>query len=161
MLEFIVFRELNRCRKEGKRLKNLGQRLRPVSESGDADSMEKALSAACAARFGTVWMNYYIQVPGTAAAEIDVLAETEDAGSCGSLVFEMKNRDEKNPPTVADAETFAAKISMLEQQIKQKGKKISFVCPVYLSAEGFEPGTEAWLHEQGIFTADMETWECS
>ncbi len=141
------------------------QRLRPISESGSesgyADSMEKALSAACAAKFGTVWMNYHIQVPGTATAEIDVLAETEDADSCGVLVFEMKNRDEKNLPAVADAETFAAKISMLEQQIKQKEKKIRFVCPVYLSAEGFEPGTEAWLHEQGIFTADMDTWECS
>ncbi|MCP4106266.1 MAG: hypothetical protein GY749_12120 [Desulfobacteraceae bacterium] len=156
MLEFIVFRELNRYRKEGKKLKNLEQRLRPLPENVNAGNMKKTLSAACIASFGSVWMNYYIQTPGTAAHEIDVLAETEDGETCGTLVFEMKNREDL--PSLADAKLFAGNICMLREQIKQKRKKISFVCPVYLSAEGFEPDTEAWLHEHGIFTADMETW---
>jgi hypothetical protein len=42
---------------------------------------------------------------------------------------------------------------------QQKGTTIKFVCPVYLSAKGFEPSVEAWLHEQGVLTADRESWE--
>jgi hypothetical protein len=38
-------------------------------------------------------------------------------------------------------------------------KKIQFVCPVYLSAKGFDVPVEEWLHKQGIFTADLTTWE--
>jgi hypothetical protein len=30
---------------------------------------------------------------------------------------------------------------------------------VYFSANGFEPGIETWLHQQGVFTTDMERWE--
>ncbi|MCP4109719.1 MAG: hypothetical protein GY749_30070, partial [Desulfobacteraceae bacterium] len=43
--------------------------------------------------------------------------------------------------------------------LEQKGKKIRFVCPVYLSAKGFEQDIEAWMHSRGILTADLETWE--
>ncbi len=48
---------------------------------------------------------------------------------------------------------------MLRQQMKEKNKKIRFVCPVYLSAKGFDSDIEMWLHEQGVFTADMESWD--
>ena len=75
------------------------------------------------------------------------------------LVFEIKNRGEKNPPMMKDAELFAEKVKRIKEMLEQRDKKISFVCPVYLSAEGFDEEIEAWLHTQGIFTADMGTWE--
>ena len=123
--------------------------------------MEELLTTVSAARFDRVWMNYYIQVPGTtAAAEIDVLAEGEEADDyCWALVFEMKNRDDKNLPTMTEAKSFVKKLNMVKQWLKQKNKKIHFICPVYFSEQGFEPGIEAWLHRQGVFTTDMESWE--
>jgi len=38
-------------------------------------------------------------------------------------------------------------------------KKIRFVCPLYLSAEGFDKSVEMWLHEHGVLTTDMAHWE--
>jgi hypothetical protein len=100
-LEFIVYRELNRYIKEDGTVKNFRKRLRPLSRVQQAQKMEEILATVSTSKFDTVWMNYYIQVPGTtAAAEIDVLAEGMDAdNNCWALVFEMKNRNEKNPPT--------------------------------------------------------------
>jgi hypothetical protein len=46
-----------------------------------------------------------------------------------------------------------------KQWLEQKDKEIRFICPVYFSANGFEPGIETWLHQQGVFTTDMERWE--
>jgi len=52
------------------------------------------------------------------------------------------------------------KIKGVKQWLAQsKGTPVKFVCPVYLSAKGFAPSIEAWLHEQGVLTADMESWE--
>ena len=90
---------------------------------------------------------------------MDVLAEGEDEESSWALVFEIKNRGEKNPPMMNDAELFAEKVKRIKEMLDIKGKKVSFVCPVYLSAEGFAEEVELWLHTQGIFTADMKTWE--
>ncbi|MCP4105350.1 MAG: hypothetical protein GY749_39180, partial [Desulfobacteraceae bacterium] len=45
--------------------------------------------------------------------------------------------------------------------LEKKNKKILFVCPVYLSAKGFDSKVETWLHSNGILTADLETWELS
>ncbi|MCP4106577.1 MAG: hypothetical protein GY749_13755 [Desulfobacteraceae bacterium] len=156
MLEFTVHRELNKCRKEGKTVKNFRQRLRPVSDTAPANEMEEILKTVCESKFDTVWMNYYIQLPEITAPQLDVLAEGSDAEFCWALVFEMKNRGEKNPPTADDAKLFVAKADMLRRQMGEKNRKIRFVCPVYLSAEGFSSDVETWLHEHGVFTADTD-----
>ncbi|MCP4346420.1 MAG: hypothetical protein GY795_12940, partial [Desulfobacterales bacterium] len=142
MLEFTVHRELNKYRKEGKTVKNFRQRLRPVSDTAPADETEEILTAVCGSKFDTVWMNYYIQLPEITAPQLDVMAEGSDAEFCWALVFEMKNRGGKNPPTVDDAKLFVAKADMLRRQMGEKNRKIRFVCPVYLSAEGFSSEVE-------------------
>ncbi|MDM8549286.1 hypothetical protein QUF72_04375 [Desulfobacterales bacterium HSG2] len=159
--ELMVYRELNKCGKERKLVRNFRQRLRPAAGARLTDRMEEILTACCESRFDTVRMNYHVQLPGIAARELDVLAEGSDADTCHALVFEMKNRDEKNPPSEEDAESFVTKVDMLKQHIRKKGKNLRFVCPVYLSAKGFEPDVEAWLHEHGVFTSDMECWDQS
>ena len=156
MLELLIYRELNQYRKRAKPIDNFWQRFRPIS---NANQMENRLSLVSESRFETIWMNYYLSVPQTTSLEIDVLAEGEDADSCWALVFELKNRDDKNPPNIYEAQLFVTKIKRVKQWLAQKGKTIKFVCPVYLSAKGFEPSVETWLHEQGILTADMDSWE--
>ena len=159
MLELIVYRELNRCRKERQPVLDFRQRLRPVLNLQQADHLEKLLVLCSASRFETTWMNHYVQLPGTTAEEIDVLAEGSDADSCWALVFEVKNRAEENLPSMKEAQLFVAKVSKLKQIMSQTGKAIKFVCPVYLSSEGFDCKVETWLHGQGILTTDMAHWE--
>ena len=166
MLELVVWRELNRCRKENKTIKNFTGRLRYKIQGTGNKKQEnqkrkmKALADLCErSRFSTVWMNYYIQLPHAPISEVDVLAEGEDEKSSWALVFEIKNRGDTNPPTIKDAELFAEKVKRIKEMLAKKSKEVSFVCPVYLSAEGFDEDVESWLHNQGILTADMETWE--
>ncbi len=159
MLELIVWRELNKCRKEGRTVTNFAGRLRKVTDAGDADKMDELIERCGGSKFGNVWMNHYIQLPHTAASEVDVIAEGEDDESRWFLVFEAKNRDERNPPTMDEAKRFATKVGMIRERSGQRKKRTRFVCPVYLSAKGFKDEVEEWLHGQGILTADMETWE--
>ncbi|MCP4113171.1 MAG: hypothetical protein GY749_47850, partial [Desulfobacteraceae bacterium] len=140
---------------------DLTERIRKIPVQDHADKMEEMIRLCSKSRFNTVWMNYYIQVPHTTALEADVLAEGEDEETCWALVFEIKNRDEKNPPVMNEAELFATKVNLIKQTLEKKNKKILFVCPVYLSAKGFDSKVETWLHSNGILTADLETWELS
>jgi len=156
MLELVVYRELNQYRKLAKPIENFRQRFRPIS---NAAKMEEVLRRGEESRFDMIWMNYYLAVPQTTMLEIDVLAQGEDADSCWAFVFELKNRDDKNPPNLTEARLFVTKIKMVKEWLAQKGLVIKFVCPVYLSAKGFEPSVEVWLHEQGVLTADRESWE--
>ena len=129
--------------------------MRPVSNTAPFSKMGIDES-----RFDRIWMNYYLSFPQTTVLEIDVLAEGEDAENCWALVFELKNRDAKNPPTMKEAKDFLTKIKGVKQWLTEsKETPIKFVCPVYLSAKGFTPSVETWLHEQGILTADWESWE--
>ncbi len=98
-------------------------------------------------------------MPHKTALEADVLARSENNEYCWELVIETKNRDEKNPPGMNEAELFATKVNLIKQVMEQEGKKIRFVCAVYLSAKGFGDKVEEWLHSRGILTADFETWE--
>ncbi|OQY55376.1 MAG: hypothetical protein B6245_19860 [Desulfobacteraceae bacterium 4572_88] len=158
MLELVVWRELNKCRRENKTVTNFAGRLREITGAGDADRMNEITGLCAGSRFGSVWMNHYIQLPHTPALEVDVLAEGGDDESQWSLVFEAKNRDGKYPPTSDEAVRFAAKVEMIRERSEQSEKKTLFVCPVYLSAKGFRDDVEEWLHSRGILTADMETW---
>jgi hypothetical protein len=112
-------------------------------------------------RFEMNWMNYQLPLLQTTAVELDVLAEGSDADSCWALVFEIKNRNETNLPTLADAQLFVAKIKRVRLWLAQKGTPIKFVCPVYLSAQGFDSTVEVWLHEQGVLTTDSVCWGVS
>jgi len=161
MLELVVFRELNKCRKQAKPITHFRQRIRPVSYAAHFANMEKMLTDCSESQFEMIWMNYYLSLPQTTVLEIDVLAKGEDANSCWALVFELKNRDAKNPPSMKEAQLFVTKIKVVKHWLAQsKGTSIKFVCPVYyFSAKGFAPSVEAWLHEQGILTTDMESWE--
>jgi len=119
------------------------------------------LTACASSRFEMIWMNYHLQLPQTTMVELDVLAEGSEADSCWALVFEIKNRNDKNPPTLNEAQLFVAKVKRVTQWLAQKGIPIKFVCPVYLSAQGFDSTVEAWLHEQGVLTTDSECWGVS
>ena len=156
MLELVVYQELNHYRKRAQPIKHFRQRIRPVSNAAHFTKMEHKLTECSESRFEMIWMNYYLSLPQTTVLEIDVLAKGEDANSCWALVFELKNRDAKNPPSLKEAQLFVTKIKAVKHWL---GQSIKFVCPVYLSAKGFAPSIEAWLHKQGILTADRESWE--
>jgi len=156
MLELVVYRELNHCRKQAQPIKHFRQRIRPVSNAAHFTKMDPMLTECSESRFEMIWMNYYLSLPQTTVLEIDVLAKGEDANSCWALVFELKNRDAKNPPSLKEAQLFVTKIKAVKHWL---GQSIKFVCPVYLSAKGFAPSVETWLHEQGVLTADRESWE--
>ncbi|MCP4695655.1 MAG: hypothetical protein GY862_02230 [Gammaproteobacteria bacterium] len=133
------------------------RRIRPVANRLHREQMEAMLAACCVSRFHTVWMNYSLSSPQTTAVELDVFARGSDADSSWALAFEIKNRDEKHMPAMTEAQDFVSKIEKARQA--ETGKNIAFICPVYLSAKGFGASVEAWLHEQGVLTADLESWE--
>ncbi|MCP4151224.1 MAG: hypothetical protein GY757_26005, partial [bacterium] len=74
MLELIVWRELNKCQKEKKTIRNFAGRMRKISDGSQADRMRELAELCGKSRFRTVWMNYYIQLPDTPVSEADVLA---------------------------------------------------------------------------------------
>jgi hypothetical protein len=158
VLEWTVFRELNQARKKGQPIKEFSQRLRPINPLHQ-EKMEKMLAIANQSAFDKTWVNHYIPLSGTTSIEVDVLAEGFDANSCWAFVFEMKNRDEKNLPSMKEAQWFVANVSRVKQWLAQQtGKPIQFICPVYLSAEGFNAPVEEWFHEQGVLTTDWAHW---
>ena len=53
--------------------------------------------------------------------EVDVLAEGSDANSCWAFVFEMKNRDEKNLPSMKEAQWFVANVYRIKQWLASVG----------------------------------------
>ena len=161
MLEFVVHRELNRIRKKGATLPNLKQRLRPFLTPQIAEFASKMASALKQSKFDTVWRSYYIRLPDTGVRELDIVAEGADSESYWALIAEIKNRDERYPPTMNEAKAFITKTDLFKQQIMQENKKIHFICPVYISAEGFDALVEKMLHKNGVLTADMDSWEVS
>ena len=142
----------------GLTIKEFKERLRPISQQY-AEKMEKMLTVASQSTFDKTWVNHYIPLPGTTQIEVDVLAEGADADNCWAFVFEMKNRDEKNLPSMKEAQQFVANISRVKQWLTQQTTKpIKFICPLYLSAKGFNVSVEEWLHEQGVLTTDWAHW---
>jgi len=159
MLEFVVHRELNRIRKKGATLQNLKQRLRPFLTPQIAEFATEMASFLKQSKFDTVWRSYYIRLPDTGVRELDVVAEGADSESYWALIAEIKNRDEQYPPTMNETKAFITKTGLFKQQIMQENKKILFICPVYISANGFDALVEKFLHENGILTADMDSWD--
>lgn len=156
MLELMVYRELNKFRKKGKPIENFREKVRPFDDE-NAGELKNLLIQVEEHQFEMIWTNYYLQLPQTTVVELDVLALGEDATSCWALVFEVKNRQEKHPPSQVEAQSFVGKVARVKQWLanfRQK-KEILFVCPVYLSAKGFESKVEVWLQGQGVLTADL------
>ncbi len=114
--------------------------------------------------FETVWMNYQLQHPSQSPVEFDVLANGSEGEQRWTILFEIKHRDHKHPPTLTEAKTFAQKVSRFEEthtSSKEQAESVNrthTVFPIYLSAKGFPPEVEQWLQSQGIHTADFDTW---
>ncbi len=160
MLELVVWREINACRKQGTPVANFATRLRPVLAAEQVGAMQELVDECRAMTFTTVWQNHYLQVPEQPASlQADVLAQGEDTDACWALVFEMKNRDAKHPPTREDAQLFVTKVAVIRQLLKKKVKPIRCVGGVYFSAKGFAPEVETFLHQERILNTDLDTWE--
>ncbi len=160
MLELVVWRELNSCRKQGRPLANFGSRMRPVLDKNQATALREMAELCSPSIWHQVWQNYYLQaLQQPSSLQADVLAEGEDEQACWALLFEMKNRDEKHPPTMDDVRLFVTKLRIVHTLLRETGKTIRFVCPVYFSAQGFPTKVEVALHREGILTTDLNTWE--
>ncbi len=159
MLEFVIHRELNRISQKGATLRNLKQRLRPFLTPQIAEFATDMASFLKQSKFDTVWRSYYIRLPDTGVRELDIVAEGADSDSYWALIAEIKNRDEQYPPTMIEVKAFITKTKLFKQQVMQEGKTIQFICPVYISAKGFDAPVEKMLHENGVLTADMDSWD--
>ncbi len=151
MLELMVYRELNKSRNKTQPFDKFRKKFRPFKNV----RLEKLLKLASKSKYELIWTNYYLQVPQTQAVELDVLALGEDETSCWAIVFEVKNRDAKHPPTKKEAESYVANVEKIRHWLEEKEKTIRFVCPVYLSAKGFSVELEKFLHDEGVLTADL------
>jgi len=157
MLASRVYRELNKCQQDRFPIDNFRQRLKPLLKLQQKDNIEEMLAACCVSRFDKAWINYEIQL--SEKIVLDILAEGADEESCWALVFAIKNRTEKKLPSMREAEEFVANVSIVKQYLAQREKPIRFICPVYLSAKGFDSSVEEWLHGQGVLTTDIAHWE--
>lgn len=155
MLELVVWRELNRCKKEKTKIKNFRNRLRPLV--ANHEMLEKKISFVEKITFDMVWMNYFLNTPATMPLEIDILAIHENEKNIFALAFETKNRNEKNLPTIDDCKYFTNKLKILTHSLNQQ-KQLT-IYGIYFSANGFSDEVEQWLHDQGILTIDLNTWK--
>jgi len=155
MLELIVWRELNKCRKEKTQITNLRKRLRPIISNHE--EIENKITILEKTTFDIVWMNYYLNSPATMPMEMDVLAIKEKKNKILAIAFETKNRIESNLPTINECKLFINKIQWLRNSMGQKNQVN--IIGIFFSANGFSIENEKWLHDNGILTVDMEIWE--
>jgi len=154
MLELVVWRELNRCKKERRSIINLRNRLRTIVSNHE--NMDKQIRTLEEATFDMVWMNYFLNLPANMPLEIDVLALKEDENTIFALAFETKNRNEKNLPSIDECKVFINKLNTYKKTVNQE--KQLHIYGVYFSANGFSDDVERWLHEREILTVDCNQW---
>ncbi|KPA12740.1 ATPase domain protein, prokaryote domain protein [Candidatus Magnetomorum sp. HK-1] len=155
MLELTIWRELNSYRKKGQIILHLEKRFRPMEQSFKHYPILEIVKKWPIAK---IYINYYIQSPETVAMEIDILVECTTETTYNAIVFEIKNTDEKKCPAETDVQLFAQKIDVLKYALTRQGCNEINLVPIYLSANGFQAETEKWLHDKGIFTADIQSW---
>ncbi|KPA14449.1 hypothetical protein MHK_005340 [Candidatus Magnetomorum sp. HK-1] len=155
MLELVIWRELNTYRKKGKPFSDLDNRFRPIPQNL---SQHPNLSKIKEMKIGMIYLNYFIQSPETSVLELDLLVEGITDDSYHAIVFEIKNRNEKNCPSEHEIQLFAKKIDVLKYSLNRQGYKQFSILPLYLSANGFDEDSEKWLHKQEIFTSDADSW---
>jgi len=159
VLEWTVYREVHQCQLAQQPIDDFLKRFRPFNPQL-AKKMEEILALTSQSTFKKTWIKHYIQLAGKTAIEVDVLAEGNDADNCWACVFEMKNRNEKNLPTLKEAQLFVANVSLVKQWLTQENDKpVKWICPVYFSAEGFSAAVEEYLQEHGVLTTDWAHWE--
>jgi len=154
MLELIVWRELNQCKKERKSINNFRSRIRPIVSN--CEYLEDQISYVEHAAFDMVWMNYFLNTPATIPLELEVLAVRNEEKLTPSIAFETKNRNEKNLPSIEECKIFMNKLDIFQKTMEQKNSMSIY--GIYFSANGFSSETETWLHDHGILTVDWETW---
>jgi len=156
MLELVIWREMNLYRKNGKPFVEIVNKLRPVPDQlKNKDIIEMVQKMT----IGMTYLNYYIQSPETYVLELDVLVEGIADNAWNGIVFEIKNRDEINPPTEKEIQQFMQKIELLNYALNRQGHERVIICPIYFSAAGFDPEIEKFLHEHNVLTADLDSWE--
>ena len=153
MLELVVLRELNQCKKEQKGIKHLKNRIRPIVTNKNI--LENNITILEAITFDTIWMNYYINSPGTFPLEIDVLAIKKEDDHFKAVAFETKNRNEKKLPCIDECKIFLNKLELLKNSME----KPVMVYGIYFSANGFSEDVEKWLNDNSILTVDFKTWD--
>jgi len=153
MLELVVLRELNKCKKEKTGIKNFKNRIRPIVSNKNNLEMQIALIENIS--YDTVWMNYFINSQGAFPLEIDVLAIKNEDEHFKAAAFETKNRNEKNLPTIDECKIFLNKLELLKNSME----KPVIVYGIYFSANGFSNDVEKWLNDNGILTVDFKTWD--
>jgi hypothetical protein len=164
LLEFIVFRELNKLSKTHQPISNLLNRLRPRLTKDQAETATARINEMGRHTYDRVWMNFQLQQPSQSPVEFDVFAGGSEGGNRWAILFEIKNRDHKHPPTQKEAETFAQKVIRFKEVYDPSAEQTEStdqtftVFPIYLSAKGFQPEVEQWLQSNGIHTADFDTW---
>jgi len=156
MLEMVVWREMNQYRRKGQAVTFLKNKLRPIPENLNN---HHRLAIVDTMTINMIYMNYYIQSSETGSLELDVLVEGKSDNAYHGVLFEIKNRDEKNLPSEKDMQLFVQKIELFTYSLKRQGMKDIVLCPIYFSANGFDNDSEKWLHEHQIYTADMVSWK--
>ena len=137
----------------------MNQRFRPFNPEY-SEKWQEILALASQALFSNTWLKHYIQLSGKTPIEVDVLAEGSDGEHCWACVFEMKNRSEKNLPSMKEAQWFVNNVALVKEWLSvESGKPLNWICPVYFSAEGFSASVEEYLQEQGVLTTDWVHWE--
>jgi hypothetical protein len=154
MLELVVWRELNACRKRKATINNFRNRLRPIVSNKDI--LEKTICVVENMTLDMVWMNYFLNPPSTTPLEMDVFALKRETDSNIAIVFETKNRNEKNLPTIDDCKIFFNKMDILKQTYEIDTPITMY--GIYFSANGLSDDVEKWLQDKGILTIDWETW---
>ncbi|ETR69713.1 MAG: hypothetical protein OMM_09360, partial [Candidatus Magnetoglobus multicellularis str. Araruama] len=107
---------------------------------------------------GNIYINYYIQSPESVVQELDVLVEGVSETMFQGIVFEIKNRDDKNLPTEKEIQLFVQKLELFTHSLKRQGHERVMLCPIYFSANGFEPDMEKYCFEHHVLAADMDSW---
>ena len=155
MLELVIWREMNQYRRKGQPFARLEKKLRPIPnhlQSHDMLSMIQSMTIA------NIYINYYIQSPESVVQELDVLVEGASENIFQGIVFEIKNRDDTNLPTEKEIQQFIQKLKLFTNSMKRQGHEHVLLCPIYFSANGFEPDIEKYLFEHNVLTADMDSW---
>jgi len=153
MLELVVLRELNQCKKKQKGIKHLKNRIRPIVTN--KNTLENNIVILETITFDTIWMNYFINSPGAFPLEIDVLAIKKEDDHFKAVAFETKNRNEKNLPCIDECKIFLNKLELLKNSME----KPVIVYGIYFSANGFSEDVEKWLNDNSILTVDFKTWD--
>jgi len=155
MLELVIWREMNQYRKKGQPFVDIENKLRPIPDHFKNQDM---LSMIQSMTIGNIYINYYIQSSESVVQKLDVLVEGVLENMFQGIVFETKNRDDTHLPTEKEAQLFVQKLELFTHSLKRQGHEHVMLCPIYFSANGFEPDVEKFLFEHHVLTADMDSW---